>query len=87
MNQQFQHKENMGSLFKNDKGDNPNRPDYTGDANINGEVMRVSAWVKEGQKGKYMSLSFSVPTTQQKAPQKPVKQAPKQEFDDSDVPF
>lgn len=51
-------KDGHGSLFKNDKGDNPARPDYRGDAMINGVHMEIAAWLKEGKKGKYMSLSF-----------------------------
>jgi uncharacterized protein (DUF736 family) len=51
---------NRGVLFKNDKGDNPNRPDYTGDINFNGVDMRLSAWLKESQRGtKFLSLSVS----------------------------
>ena len=53
---------------------------------MNGEELWLSAWIKDGKNGKFMSLSVK-PKEQQKAPQKPVKQAPKQEFDDSDVPF
>lgn len=49
-------RELSGSLFKNDKGDNPNRPDYRGDICINGQVYSLSAWIKEGQRGKFMSI-------------------------------
>lgn len=51
---------NRGTLFKNDKGDNPNRPDYTGKINVEGKEYRLSAWLKDAQSGKkYMSLSVS----------------------------
>jgi hypothetical protein len=59
----YEHKNMSGSLFKNDKGDNPARPDYRGDVCINGEVYKLSAWIKTGRDGtklagqKYMSLS------------------------------
>lgn len=59
----YQPKDLSGSLFKNDKGDNPNRPDYRGDICINGQVYSLSAWIKEGRPGtkmegrKFMSLS------------------------------
>ena len=44
---------NTFSLFANDKGDNPKRPDYRGDIILpDGTKMRLSAWVKEGQSGK-----------------------------------
>ena len=51
---------NRGNLFKNDKGDNPNRPDYTGKINVGGKEYRLSAWLKDSQSGKkFMSLSVS----------------------------
>lgn len=58
-------RELSGSLFKNDKGDNPNRPDYRGDICIGGVVYSLSAWIKEGQRGKFMSLQAAPkPATQ-----------------------
>ena len=58
-------RELSGSLFKNDKGDNPNRPDYRGDICIGGVVYSLSAWIKEGQRGKFMSLQATPkPATQ-----------------------
>jgi hypothetical protein len=48
-----------GVLFRNDKGDNPKRPDYKGsftDANSN--EFWVSAWVKEGEKGTFLSFKM-----------------------------
>lgn len=49
---------NRGSLFKNDKGDNEKRPDYTGSLNVEGTDYKLSAWIKESKDGKkYMSIS------------------------------
>ena len=48
-----------GALFHNDKGDNPKRPDMTGNMEINGTKYRVSAWNKTSQKGTDF-LSFVV---------------------------
>jgi uncharacterized protein (DUF736 family) len=52
---------NKGSLFKNDKGDNPKRPDYQGKINIDGTEYRLSAWLQTPKNGgaKYMSLKVS----------------------------
>jgi hypothetical protein len=51
---------NRGVLFKNDKGDNPNRPDYTGKCNIAGKEYRMAAWIRDSQTGKkFMSINFS----------------------------
>ena len=44
-------------LFKNDKGDNPKRPDYRGKLYIGGEEYQLSAWItekKDGSGEKYM---------------------------------
>lgn len=49
----YQPQPNTFTLFSNDKGDNPKRPDYRGDIILpDGTKMRISAWVKEGQSGK-----------------------------------
>ena len=55
-------KDNSGALFKNDKGDNEKRPDYTGPAVVGGVEYRVSAWLNESKKGtKYFGLAFDIP--------------------------
>jgi uncharacterized protein (DUF736 family) len=51
--------ENRGVLFKNDKKESEKHPDYTGRINVGGKEMRLAAWIKEGQKGKFMSLMVS----------------------------
>lgn len=43
-------------LFKQDKGDNPSRPDYTGNINVEGKEYRLAAWIRESKNGvKYLS--------------------------------
>jgi len=76
-----------GALFKNDKGDNPSRPDYKGSfTDGQGNEFWVASWVKTSKDGKpFMSISMT-PKESKEAP----KQAhtPKQEFDTSnDLPF
>jgi hypothetical protein len=34
----YEHKENKGSLFKNDKKEEEKQPDYTGQANVDGTL-------------------------------------------------
>lgn len=54
----YESKDQSGALFKNDKKTTANQPDYRGDCVVNGTPMWISAWIKEGQRGKFMSLSF-----------------------------
>jgi hypothetical protein len=91
----YQQRDNSGALFKNDKGDNPSRPDYRGDVMVDGQQYEVAAWIKEGNKGKFMSLSLKPKEDQQRqAPpqrQAPTRQAPSRSQsaapDMDDVPF
>jgi hypothetical protein len=82
----YEMREGSGSLFRNDKDGNEKRPDYRGDALINGEVLEISAWIKEGKNGKFMSLSFKPKEA------KATKPAPTQQRgggvgDMEDIPF
>lgn len=53
-------KQNSGALFPNEKKAD-NHPDYKGKVNVNGKEMEVAGWIKEGKKGKFLSLSFKEP--------------------------
>ena len=53
-------KDGSGALFKNDKGDNPARPDYKGDIMLGGVLYEVSGWIKSlpsDASKSFMSLS------------------------------
>lgn len=80
----FEHKENSGSLFKNDRRETENHPNYKGDGLINGKEVWISAWVKETKTGsKFMSISF-----QNKNDVNAVSSSkPVVEFEDEDLPF
>lgn len=56
----YQPKAGSLSLFKNDRKEKDTHPDYKGDgADLNGNPVWVSAWVKEDKNGrKYFSISM-----------------------------
>lgn len=73
-----------GVLFKNDKRQSDNHPNYRGSCEINNDEYWVSAWIKQGKSGPFMSLSFT-------AKEQPAKAAPmnaqvSQDIDE-DIPF
>lgn len=54
----YEKKDMSGTLFKNDKREKDTHPNATGTAIIDGVEYWVSAWTKDGQKGKFQSLAF-----------------------------
>lgn len=93
----YEPKDGNGALFKNDKGDNPARPDYRGDLMVGGVVYEISAWIKplpSNSEKRFMSLSAKPKQAQQKPAYRPshdaakARQMPKQGsgFDDFESP-
>ena len=78
---------NTGVLFRNDKATTDKHPTHTGSINIDGVDYWLSAWVKEGAKGKFFSMSVKLKEERvaKPAPKAPRKAEP--DFDSSDVPF
>ena len=54
----YEHRDGSGSLFRNEKDGVESRPDYRGEAKVNGKIYQLSAWLKEGSKGKFLSISI-----------------------------
>lgn len=52
-------RDNCGTLSRNDKRATDKHPTHRGKALIGGVKYWVSAWVKEGQYGKFFSLAFT----------------------------
>lgn len=87
----YQQKDGQGSLFKNDRKEKDTHPDYRGSILINGQEFWLSAWIKSGAKGKFMSLSAQ-PKEEREQSKPPAKSAPPKTgggFDDmdDDIPF
>lgn len=54
----YEKRDMTGTLFKNDKREKDSHPHATGTAIIDGVEFWISAWTKEGSKGKFQSLAF-----------------------------
>lgn len=65
---------NRGVLFKNDRKESDKHPDYKGNVNVNGVEFWLSAWIKEGAKGKFMSLSIQPKEVQPKPAEQSISQ-------------
>jgi hypothetical protein len=83
-------KELSGAIFKNDRQrEGRQDPGYNGSCTIEGKKYWISAWVKDGTKGKFFSLAFKANETAP-APRKATVQQENinsPNMDDSDVPF
>jgi hypothetical protein len=89
MSQQYDN-EKAGVLFRNDKEGNEKRPDYTGKIQFDGVEYRLSAWIKEGKKGKFMSLKaeeFRKAADAYPQDKQAPKAAPVDDFDSDSIPF
>lgn len=79
----YEVKNNTGTLFKNDRRETDSHPHAKGTALIDGVEYWVSAWTKEGAKGKFQSLSFQPKEARQETPK---RQEPRTSYDDRDDP-
>lgn len=68
MSQQQYDNTNRGALFRNDRKSHDNQPSHKGTINVDGVEFWLSAWVKDGQNGKYFSLSVTPKEQQRQEP-------------------
>lgn len=81
----YQPKDGSGALFKNDKGDNPARPDYRGDIMLGGVLYEVSGWIKplpSDASQKFMSLSGKPKEQRQAQGREQPQRAQRNDFED-----
>lgn len=64
---------NSGVLFKNDRKELDKHPDYRGSIDVDGKEFWLSAWIREGKNGKFMSLSIK--PKEQESRQQPQRQS------------
>lgn len=89
----YEQKEMCGVLFRNDRKTQDNHPDHNGSCTINGVEYWISAWVKEGQRGKFFSMAFKPKLDNQKRAVDALRKGAdaakpsNPEPDDSNVPF
>jgi hypothetical protein len=80
-------KEGSGSLFKNSRKVSESHPDYTGSIMLNGKEHWLSAWVKEGTKGKFFSVSLGKVKEPIGFKAAGSDELPRHTLEDSDLPF
>lgn len=63
-------KKNTGVLFKNDRKSQDKHPDYSGSyTDGDGREFFLDAWIREGSKGKFMSLRTKLKQKSQSKPE------------------
>ena len=65
--------DNSGILFKNEDKETDKHPDYKGNITVAGTEYWLSAWIKQGKKAKFMSLSVKAKDAPSKS-DKPIEE-------------
>ncbi len=83
-------------LRRNDKGDNPKRPDYRGEVTVDGKTYELAGWIREPRNGsgkKFVSGTVKPKEPPKRATEEPAQGAPRPAStgftadDDEDTPF
>ena len=85
---------NRFALFVNDQKNTDKHPDYSGTLNVNGVEYWISAWKKDGRRGKFLSGSIKLKENnmakvrdEMQSGHKPAPQRKSNDFIDDDLPF
>lgn len=76
----YEQRDNSGSLFKNERKESDKHPDYQGNIRVDGVDYWLSAWIKQSNTGKFMSLA--VKPKVEKRDERPMR-----EIVDDEIPF
>ena len=63
----YEMKEGEFTLFSNNKGDNPKRPDRRGELMLGGKLYKLSGWIRESKKDGKPFLSGKCELAQEQA--------------------
>ena len=82
--------EGKGTIFKNDRKEKDAHPDWRGTAMVNGALVEIALWEREGRRGTFYSISPA--RERQAAAPQPAREAPAgpaytNGTDDDDIPF
>lgn len=73
----YELKDGQGSLFRNERKEQDNHPDYAGSIMVGGVEYWLNGWLKTGAKGKFFSLSVKPKQPRQES--KPAQSAQRQQ--------
>jgi hypothetical protein len=54
----YEPQEGWGTLFANDRKQQPKHPDWTGDALFEGRTVKLAIWNKQGRRGEFLSIAI-----------------------------